>query len=89
MSFTVTKTVRELVSYPEIGASSQLVEVSKELTYSAKRLVNLSDTGAQVLFSVSVGDSLIPGEYYHTFGYSGTGNPLEEAEASLAAELNG
>lgn len=83
MSFTVTKTIQELVSYPEIGASSQLVEVSKEITYSAKRLVNLSDAGAQVLFNVSVGDSLIPGEYYHTFSYSGTGNPLEEAEESL------
>ncbi|HCF8130698.1 hypothetical protein DX995_06820 [Klebsiella pneumoniae] len=88
MSFTVTKVVQEMVSYPEIGASCQLVAVSKEVTYSAKRLVSLSDAGAQVMFNVNVGDSLTPGEYYHTFSYSGTGNPLEEAESSLQALLS-
>ncbi|WP_301620335.1 hypothetical protein [Klebsiella africana] len=88
MSFTVTKDVQELVSYPELGASCQLVTVSKEVTYSAKRLVSLSDAGAQVLFNVNVGDSFTPGEYYHTFSYSGTGNPLEEAESSLQVLLS-
>ena len=88
MSFTVTKEVKELVSYPELGASCQLTTVSKNITYTAKRLVSLSDAGAQVLFNVSVGDSLTPGEYYHTFSYSGTGNPLEEAESSLQVLLS-
>lgn len=83
MSFTIRKEVKELISYPELGATSQLVEVRKDVTYIAKRLVNLSDTGAQVLFDVYVGDSTIPGEYYHMFSYSGVGNPLEEAEISL------
>ncbi|BAS42864.1 MULTISPECIES: hypothetical protein [Klebsiella pneumoniae complex] len=83
MSFTVTKEVKELVSYPELGASCQLVTVSKEVTYSAKRLVSLSDAGAQVLFDVYVGDSVTPGEHYHMFSYSGAGNPLDEAELSL------
>lgn len=89
MSFTITKVVREMITYPEIGASCQLVEVSKEVTYSAKRLIDLSDVGAQVLFSVDVGDSLTPGEYYHTFSYSGVGNPLDEAEESLKTLLLG
>ncbi|HBW8444051.1 TPA: hypothetical protein GM641_13450 [Klebsiella pneumoniae] len=88
MSFTVTKEVKELVSYPELGASCLLVTVSKEVTYAAKRLVSLSDAGAQALFDVYVGDSVTPGEYYHTFSYSGTGNPLEEAESSLQALLS-
>ncbi|HDU4103803.1 hypothetical protein ACNPIB_23100 [Klebsiella pneumoniae] len=87
MSFTVTKEVKELVSYPELGASCQLVTVSKEVTYSAKRLVSLSDAGAQVLFAVQVGDSETPGERYHLFSYSGTGNPLEEAELSLRMSM--
>ncbi|HBZ1374114.1 TPA: hypothetical protein MJE50_00725 [Klebsiella pneumoniae] len=87
MSFTVTKEVKELVSYPELGALCQLVTVSKEVTYSAKRLVSLSDAGAQVLFDVYVGDSVTPGEHYHLFNYSGTGNPLEEAELSLKKSI--
>lgn len=87
MSFTVTKEVKELVSYPELGASCQLVTVSKEVTYSAKRLVSLSDAGAQVLFDVYVGDSVTPGEHYHMFSYSGAGNLLDEAELSLKDSL--
>lgn len=87
MSFTVTKEVKELVSYPELGASCQLVTVSKEVTYAAKRLVSLSDAGAQVLFDVYVGDSVRPGEYYHMFSYSGAGNPLDEAELDLKATI--
>ncbi|WP_154974446.1 hypothetical protein [Klebsiella grimontii] len=87
MSFTVTKEVKELVSYPELGASCPLTTVSKEITYTANRLVSLSDAGAQALFDVYVGDSVTPGEHYHLFNYSGTGNPLEEAELSLKKSI--
>ncbi|EOZ6583377.1 hypothetical protein ACQU2S_002759 [Klebsiella michiganensis] len=59
----------------------------KEVTYAAKRLVSLSDAGAQVLFDVYVGDSVTPGEHYHMFSYSGAGNPLDEAEGSLKESL--
>lgn len=87
MSFTVTKDVQELVSYPEVGASCPLTTVSKDFTYTANRLVSLSGATAQVLFAVQVGDSETPGEYYHLFTYSGTGNPLDEAEEDLKALL--
>ncbi|AEJ97399.1 TPA: hypothetical protein ACXG9J_002595 [Klebsiella pneumoniae] len=87
MSFTVTKEVKELVSYPELGASCPLTTASKEITYTANRLVSLSGAVAQVLFAVQVGDSETPGERYHLFNYSGTGNPLEEAELSLRMSL--
>ncbi|WP_354648365.1 hypothetical protein [Klebsiella michiganensis] len=83
MSFTVTKEVKELVSYPELGASCPLTTASKEITYTANRLVSLSGAVAQVLFAVQVGDSETPGEYYHLFNYSGEGNPLDEAEEDL------
>ncbi|EPJ7080330.1 hypothetical protein MXU14_00635 [Klebsiella pneumoniae] len=89
MSFTVTKEVKELISYPELGASFEHTLVVKNITYSAKRVVGFSESGAQVLFEVKVGGAENTGEYYHLFIYSGSGNPLEEAEASLAAELNG
>lgn len=87
MSFTVTKDVHELVSYPELGASCQLTTVSKNITYTANRLVSLSGDVAQVLFTVQVGDSETPGECYHLFNYSGSGNPLDEAEESLKNSL--
>ncbi|EMH9210273.1 hypothetical protein R0646_006215, partial [Klebsiella michiganensis] len=53
----------------------------------AKRLVSLSDAGAQALFDVYVGDSVTPGEHYHMFIYSGAGNPLDEAELDLKATI--
>lgn len=88
MSITLTKKLNELVSYPEIGVACQPSKVTKEVTYSAKRLISLSEGNAQVLFEVSVGDSVIQGEYFHMFSYSGTGNPLDEAEESLKNSLS-
>lgn len=50
MSFIVTKEVKELISYPELGASFEHTLVVKNITYSAKRVVGFSESGAQVLF---------------------------------------
>ncbi len=39
------------------------------------------------LFSVAVGNEKSPFDYSFTFQYSGSGNPLDEAEPALKAVL--
>lgn len=88
MSFLVTKLTKEQKSYPEFGTAGSVSEVKAIIEYSAKQLVSLDQSGnAQVLFEVKLDGVDLPGTYYHMFKYSGTGNPLEEAEQSLKAEL--
>ena len=88
MSFTVTKSVKCIASYPEYGAESEVTTVDKTVTFSARQVVSLdAENNAQVLFDVEVDGASVTGTYYHSFTYSGTGSPIEEAETSLQASL--
>lgn len=88
MSFTVTKSVKCIASYPEYGAESEVATVDKTVTFSARQVVSLdAENNAQVLFDVEVDGASVTGTYYHSFTYSGTGSPIEEAETSLQASL--
>lgn len=86
MSFTVTKSVKCIASYPEYGAESEVNTVDKMVTFSARQVVSLdAENNAQILFDVEVDGASVTGTYYHSFTYSGTGSPIEEAETSMQA----
>lgn len=88
MSFIVTKSINCISSYPEYGAESEVATVDKTVTFSARQVVSLdAENNAQVLFDVEVDGASVTGTYYHSFTYSGTGSPIEEAETSLQASL--
>lgn len=88
MSFTVTISIKCISSYPEYGAESEIATIDKLVTFSARQVVSLdAANNAQVVFDVSVDGANTPGIYYHSFIYSGTGSPIEEAESSLEASL--
>ncbi|HDO7161484.1 MULTISPECIES: hypothetical protein [Klebsiella/Raoultella group] len=90
MSFTVTKSVKCIASYPEYGAESEITTVNKLVKFSARQVVSLdAENNAQVLFDVEIEGASITGTYYHSFTYSGTGSPIEEAERSLGNALAG
>ena len=90
MSFTVTKSIKCISSYPEYGAESEIATIDKLVTFSARQVVSLdAENNAQVVFDVSVEGASITGVYYHSFAYSGTGSPIEEAESTLRESLNG
>ncbi|WP_373630192.1 hypothetical protein AAHU43_19665 [Klebsiella variicola subsp. variicola] len=90
MSFTITQNVKKVVSYPEFGASNDIVTENVTVTYSASRVVSLDSSGAaQVIFDVSVDGAKTIGTYVYSFEYSGTGSPIEEAERSLGNALAG
>ncbi|WPJ48981.1 hypothetical protein RCIP0012_00205 [Klebsiella phage RCIP0012] len=89
MSFTVTKSIKCISSYPEYGAESEISTVDKLVKFSARQVVSLdAENNAQVLFDVEVDGATVQGVYYHSFTYSGTGSPIEEAELSLKDSLN-
>lgn len=89
MSFTVTKSVKCIASYPEYGAESEVTTVDKTVTFSARQVVSLdAENNAQVLFDVEVDGASVTGTYYHSFIYSGTGSPIDEAEQSLKTKLS-
>ncbi|WP_374746600.1 hypothetical protein AAHX80_27070 [Klebsiella variicola subsp. variicola] len=88
MSFTVTKSIKCIASYPEFGAESEVTTIDKLVTFSARQVISLdAENNAQVLFDVEVDGASITGVYYHSFSYSGTGSPIEEAELSLKETL--
>lgn len=88
MSFTVKKNIKRITSYPEFGAESEVAAIEKLVTFSARQVVSLdAENNAKVLFDVEVDGASIAGAYYHSFVYSGTGSPIEEAESSLEASL--
>ncbi|HHT2604070.1 TPA: hypothetical protein ACTYR5_000443 [Raoultella ornithinolytica] len=89
MSFTVTKSIKCIASYPEFGAESEVTTIEKLVTFYARQVVSLdAENNAQVLFDVEVDGASIAGVYYHYFAYSGTGSPIEEAELSLKNSFN-
>ncbi|HCU0663612.1 TPA: hypothetical protein M2P59_000592 [Klebsiella variicola] len=89
MSFTVTKSIKCIASYPEFGAESEVTTIEKLVTFYARQVVSLdAENNAQVLFDVEVDGASIAGVYYHSFAYSGTGSPIEEAELSLKNSFN-
>ncbi|HBZ8404134.1 TPA: hypothetical protein MM347_001262 [Klebsiella pneumoniae] len=89
MSFTVTKSIKCISSYPEYGAESEVTTIEKLVTFYARQVVSLdAENNAQVIFDVEVDGATVQGVYYHSFTYSGTGSPIEEAGLSLKDSLN-
>lgn len=89
MSFTVTKSIKCITSYPEFGAESEVTTIEKLVTFYARQVVSLdAENNAQVIFDVEVDGASITGVYYHSFTYSGDGSPIEEAESTLRESLN-
>lgn len=88
MSFTLSKSVSSVEYYSALGIvdTSAASEKTVDVTYEAIRLDSLIGTLARVIYTTRVGTSnAIFNEF--EFEYSGTGNPLDEAESALAASL--
>ncbi|HEC2625648.1 TPA: hypothetical protein R2K43_000805 [Raoultella planticola] len=89
MAFTLSKVVSAADYYGALGIvdASSASEKMVDVTYEAIRLDSLIGTMARVIYTTRVGTSnAIFNEF--EFEYSGTGNPLEEAETALQASLS-
>lgn len=87
MSFTITKTMQVVKSYPEFGILFNGDVEQKSVQYTAEALSSLSSTMGTAIFKVQIDGINQPGTFVHDFIYSGDGNPLDEAEKSLLKYL--
>lgn len=84
MSFTLSKTVTPLKTYPALGAAAlQIAQETIDVTYTAISIISLSGSRCTMRYSISVPGGEMPGYGEHEFIYSGTGNPMDEGETSL------
>lgn len=89
MTITSTKKLSKSSLYPSTGASSSPVEESVLVSYTAVTVIRLTaDNACQVQFNVLPEGCDNPGAMIFDFVYSGSGNPLSEAESALAASLS-
>lgn len=89
MSFTLSKLVSSAEYYSALGIvdSSSASEKNIDVTYEVVGLDSLIGTVARVIYTTRVGNSdAIFNEF--EFEYSGTGNPLLEAETALHSALS-
>ncbi|MET5288130.1 hypothetical protein WH835_11030 [Raoultella planticola] len=89
MAFALSKSVSSAEYYGGLGIvdTSAASEKTVDVTYEAVRLDSLIGTMARVIYTTRVGTSnAIFNEF--EFEYSGTGNPLEEAETALQVSLS-
>ena len=88
MAFTIAKTVPSVKSYPALhGATIKGPLETLQVTYEITSLVSLSGTHGAAEYSVTPEGCDHSGTGVFEFTYSGTGNPLEEAETALRESL--
>ena len=88
MSFTLSKTVTPLKTYPALGnASLQVDPETIDVEYTAISIISLSASRCTIRYSIAVPGGEMPGYGEHAFTYSGTGSPLDEGETSLRLSL--
>lgn len=87
MSFTISTTTDERVCYPKLEVTLPSTVATIEVTYEVTGLTGLSGTTATAQYFATVNGTR-SSVLSFTFEYSGTGNPIDEAEAALQASLS-
>lgn len=87
MSVTLTQTLTKEINYPDLGVTvpggSEIVDV----IYTAESINSFDGVNVTALYAVEIGGEKSPFRHAFTFKYSGSGNPLDEAEPALKAAL--
>ncbi len=87
MSVTISRVLEKQTTYPGLRLTVPAGTESVDVTYTAIGVSSFDGVKVTALFSVAVGDEKSPFDYSFTFQYSGSGNPLDEAEPALTASL--
>ncbi len=85
MSIVHISKLASVTTYDELGLSVPNNSTEVALTYTVARIVDFDGSRVTAEFTVSIaeGTSLVP--FRLNFGYSGEGNPMEQAEPALSA----
>ncbi|HBW2812212.1 TPA: hypothetical protein MEW06_001567 [Klebsiella pneumoniae] len=84
MSFSVEKTVAPVKSYPSLmGAAIRGEREALSVVYAVTSIISLAGSTGIAEYSVTPEGAELSGMGTIEFQYSGTGNPLDEAEEAL------
>ncbi|MDU6380751.1 MAG: hypothetical protein E6558_11375 [Klebsiella pneumoniae] len=89
MSVTISQTLTREISYPDLGVTVPDGAESVDVTYTAESINSFDGTNVTALYAIEIGGKKSPYPHAFTFRYSGSGNPLDEAEPALKAAMVG
>lgn len=87
MSVTINKDIVITKVYGDLGSVTDSTATSVDVTYEVARLVDFDGENATAEFTVSVGNVNTGQTTRLLYQYSGTGNPLDQAEEALKEAL--
>lgn len=87
MSVTISQTLTREISYPDLGVTVPGGSETVDVTYTAESINSFDGVNVTALYGVEIGGEKSPYPHAFTFKYSGSGNPLDEAEPALKAAL--
>lgn len=87
MSFAISRELVKRDFYPALGVEMPDEKVTKDVTYTAISASVDSENSAVAQFKVAIDGCFITGYKEYSFTRTGTGDLLEEAEASLKSSL--
>lgn len=87
MSIQSTMKVNRVMSYPDFGATITEADIDVPVTFDAVGLDSFDGVTVGALFKVTIDGVVGTMPYRFSFQYSGSGNPLDEAEPALKAAL--
>lgn len=87
MSVTITQTLTKEINYPDLGVTVPGGSETVDVTYTAESINAFDGVNVTAIYAVEIGGEKSPYPHAFTFKYSGSGNPLDEAESALAGSL--
>ncbi|HHO0366152.1 TPA: hypothetical protein ACRR7A_005232 [Klebsiella quasipneumoniae] len=87
MTVSINQMLPREIEYPTLGVAIADGQETVAVNYTVMNISNFDGENVTARFQVEIGG--IQGRFPHefTFKYSGSGNPLDEAESALAASL--
>lgn len=85
--FTLTRTIKTTVGYPEYQIISEGADYPVEITYTAQAITSISGSRCDAIFGVKIAGVEPGGSFNFQFEYDGVSNPFEAAEIALKEHL--
>lgn len=88
MSVTVSQKILTSKKYDDLGVIASTDAETVDVTYTAVNVDSITTSGATAYFDVHIGGSKTNKRFAFTFSYTGSGNPLDQAESALKTYLS-